>query len=138
MDIIKQIEDKYRRNPKYGVQFSIEPDAYNAPAGTEVVFGKNVTEMSSGTFINFQDIKIDGDPFGFLCESQRGGLLEPICTSFCYLIADCQDADYDEKFEEYKDNPHFFDAGESIQLNFATLEQFLQFHTEMVVRDYRL
>lgn len=138
MNIIEQVESGYKNNPAYGIKFSIEPEAYNAPDDVEVRFGKNVTELSCGTFYNYQEIIIDGEPFGFLMESQRGRLFDPMCTSFCYCIADCEDDNYDEMFEKYKDNPHFFDAGESIQLNFATLEQFLQFHSEMVAQDYRL
>lgn len=138
MDIIKEIEDRYKSAPTYGVQFSIEPDAYKVSDNKNVTFGKNVTELCCGTFYNYQDVIISGKVFGFLEESKSDRLFDPMCTSFCYCIADCQDENYEEVYEKYKNNPHFSDAGESLLLRFATLVQFLQFHAEMVARSYAL
>ena len=41
MDIISEIENEYKRMEKYGVQFSIEADAYSKGVSEDVSFGKN-------------------------------------------------------------------------------------------------
>lgn len=138
MDLIEMVEAPYKNSPAYNVKFSIEPEAYKVPDGVDVKFGKSETELSGGTFINYQTVIINGEEFGFLEERNGGGLLAPMTTSFCFCIADCEDDDFEEVYEKYKDNPHFADCGESLQLCFATLKQFLEFHDKMKANNYQL
>ena len=131
MNIVDKVRNEYKKSKSYGVRFSIEPSAYEYTGKRHVEFGKNFTCRQLGTLLNFQDIIIDGKKFGYLEETERSGLFSPILTSFSYPIADCQDKDYDEVFEANKNNPHFYDNGESLELRFATLEQFMEFYEQV-------
>lgn len=126
--IIDKVEEKYRKDKNFGVQFSIDPDAYNCDiADDRIYFGDNTTKMDGSSFTNCQPILIDGKEVGLLHEWQHGGLFDPICTSFEIVIADCQDDDFDEKNAKYAKNPHFCDGDEWSYLCFATLQQFVDY-----------
>lgn len=127
MNIIDEIENRYRSMRGYGVQFSIDADAYSYDGPEKVSFGKNETVMQGGVLYNFQPVIINGETFGYLQESKNGKLFDPMQTSFCYIIADCSDVDYDDVLKVYKDNPHFCED-ECLELRFATLNQFMEFY----------
>lgn len=128
MDIIKKIEQQYRQKPNYGIQFSIDANAFNCDITDDLIcFDNGVHEMNCGTYRKVQTINIDDKPVGVLEEWKNGGLFEPICFSFEILIADCHDNDYEEKNAKYANNPHFFDQDESTWLAFATLQQFIDY-----------
>lgn len=127
MDIISEIENKYKSMEDYGVQFSIEPEAYSGGVYENVSFGKNETVMQGGELSNYQDVILDGKNVGFLWERKNGRLFDPIMVSFCIVIADCQDDDFDEVYSRLKDHPNFYDEGEAILFRFATLKQLLEY-----------
>ena len=131
MDIISEIENEYKRMEKYGVQFSIEADAYSKGVSEDVSFGKNETVINGGKLSNYQDIVLDGKTVGFLWE-RSGGLFDPIMVSFCVLISDCQDDDFEDVYTRLKDHPNFYDEGEAILFRFATLKQFLDYVSKKV------
>lgn len=128
-NIIEQIEAPYRNSKQFGVQFHLDPVAYECDLGDRVSFGENTTEMQCGTFYNYQSVLLDGEPTGaYLEERQRGGLFDPIIISYHFTIADwC-----DEKWlsEEVKQDPHFHDDGECFQMCFATLNQLIKYLNE--------
>lgn len=128
MNIIEQVEKKYRDNPKHGIMFSIDSSAYDCILGDRVVFGDNTTDLQCGTFYNWQDVILDGKVIGYLKEAQSGRMFDPMTISFCVPIADCTEHELWERMEsEYKDNPHLYDAGEVLELRFATLNQMLDY-----------
>ena len=131
MDIISEIENEYKRMEKYGVQFSIEPEAYSKGVSEDVSFGKNETVINGGKLSNYQDIVLDGKTVGFLWE-RSVGLFDPIMVSFCVLISDCQDDDFEDVYTRLKDHPNFYDEGEAILFRFATLKQFLDYVSKKV------
>lgn len=128
MNIIEEIEKKYRDNPKHGVTFSIDAEAYECRLGDRVVFGDNTTDMQCGTLYNWQDVILDGKVVGYLQEAQSGRIFDPMTVSFCVPIADCMEHElWDKMSEEHKDNPHLHDGGEVLELRFATLNQMLDY-----------
>lgn len=127
MDIISEIENKYKSFRDYGVQFSIEPDAYSKGVSDGISFGKNRTVIQGGKLSNYQDVILNGKTVGFLWERTDGGLFDPIMVSFCVFIADCQDDDFGEVYSQLKDHPNFYDEGEAILFRFATLKQLLDY-----------
>lgn len=128
MNIIEEIEKKYRDNPKHGVTFSIDAEAYECRLGDRVVFGDNTTDMQCGTLYNWQDVILDGKVVGYLQEAQSGRMFDPMTISFCVPIADCMEHElWDKMSEEHKGNPHLHDGGEVLELRFATLNQMLDY-----------
>ena len=128
MNIIQEIEQRYRNNPKHGVTFSIDADAYESRIGDRISFGENYTCTECGTTYNFQNIYLDeqGNTIGFIVEANNHKLFDPMTVSFCVHLADCSDMEtWDEMEKEYKDNPHLVDRGETLVLKFATLNQLL-------------
>lgn len=124
MSIIAEIEKKYRESPKHGVTFSIDANAYECDC--DIIFSAPSQSLSGGVFFNWQDIILDGKVVGYLEETQSGRLFDPMCVSFCRCLADCEDYKLWEEMEEkYQGNPHLVDEGESLQLRFATLNQFI-------------
>lgn len=127
MNIVQEIEQRYRNNPKHGVQFSIDASAYESSVGDRVSFGDNTTAMQGGALYNWQDIILDGKVVGYLEEVESGRLFDPITSSFIVPIADCSEHElWDEMEVKYKENPHLYDSGETLQLRFATLNQLLE------------
>lgn len=127
MNIIQEIEQRYRNNPQYGVWFSIDASAYESSVGDRVSFGGNTTSMQGGAFYNWQDIILDGKVVGYLQEVESGRLFDPITSSFIVPIADCSEHElWNEMEVKYKGNPHLYDSGETLQLRFATLNQLLK------------
>lgn len=127
MNIIKKIENEYRSMKGYGVQFSIEPDAYSCDDAVDVAFGENETAIQGGEFHNFQDVFLDGKTIGYLWERKNGRVFDPMMASFCVVIADCQDDDFDDVYSRLKNHPNFYDEGEAILFRFATLKQMLEY-----------
>lgn len=126
MNIIEEIEKKYRDNPKHGVTFSIDAEAYECRLGDRVVFGDNTTDMQCGTLYNWQDVILDGKVVGYLQEAQSGRIFDPMTVSFCIHLADCSDMEtWGEMEKEYMKCPHLVDMGETLVLKFATLNQLL-------------
>ena len=126
MNIVQEIEQRYRNNPKHGITFSIDASAYDCRLGDRVTFGENTTDMQCGTMYNWQDILLDGECIGYLQESQSGRLFDPMTSSFIVPIADCSEHElWDEMEVKYKENPHLYDSGEVLELRFATLNQLL-------------
>ena len=127
MNIVQEIEQKYRNNPKHGITFSIDASAYDCRLGDRVTFGENTTSMQGGSFYNWQDIILDGKVVGYLEEVESGRLFDPMTSSFIVPIADCSEHElWDEMEVKHKDNPHLYDSGETLQLRFATLNQLLE------------
>lgn len=128
-NVIRDIENEYRSRKGYGIQFSIDgDDAYNCRLGDRVTFGNNQSDLQLGTFCNWQDILLDGEYIGYLRESQSGRLFDPMVESFRIPLADCTEHElWVEMSEKYRDNPHLNDAGEVLELRFATLNQMLDF-----------
>ena len=127
MNIVQEIEQRYRNNPKHGVWFSIDASAYESSVGDRVSFGDNTTAMQCGALYNWQDIILDGKVVGYLQEVESGRLLDPITSSFIVPIADCSEDELWNKMEaKYKENPHLYDSGEVLELRFATLNQLLE------------
>ena len=132
MNIVQEIEQRYRNNPKHGVQFSIDASAYESSVGDRVSFGDNTTAIQCGALYNWQDIILDGKVVGYLEEVDSGRLFDPMTSSFVVPIADCSEHELWDKMEvKYKDNPHLCDRGETLQLRFATLNQLLE-HLKMI------
>lgn len=129
MNIIEQIEADYRAMKGYGIQFSIEPEAYECDIPDDrLIFGDNTTDMQCGTLYNWQPILIDGNSVGFLQEKQSGKLFDPMTITFIYILADCMEQElWDEMLSKHNDNPHLCDAGETLELRFATLQQFVDY-----------
>lgn len=127
MNIVQEIEQRYRNNPKHGVWFSIDASAYESSVGDRVSFGDNTTAMQCGELYNWQDIILDGKVVGYLEEVESGRLFDPMTSSFIVPIADCSEHELWEKMEvKYKDNQHLYDSGEVLELRFATLNQLLE------------
>ena len=125
MNIIDEIEQEYRNAKGYGIKFSIEPEAYDCKLGDRVSFGENTTEMRCGTFYNYQPILLDGVEIGFLQEAVSGKIFHPITTSFCVPLADCSEP---EKITDEMRKSHHFDGdGETYLMEFATLNQMLEY-----------
>lgn len=128
MNIVQEIEQRYRNNPKHGVWFSIDASAYESSLGDRVSFGDNTTAMQGGALYNWQDIILDGKVVGYLQEVESGRLFEPITSSFIVPIADCSEHElWDEMEVKYKENPHLYNLGEVLELRFATLNQMLEY-----------
>ena len=128
MNIIEQIENRYRLNKNFGVKFSIDSDAYDCRLGERVSFGENTTALQCGTFYNYQDIILDGKVIGYLEEVDCGRLFDPMTVSFIIPIADCSDmGTWEKKEKEFAENPHLHDSDEVLELRFATLNQMLDF-----------
>ena len=130
MNIVQEIEKKYRDNPKHGVTFSIDPSAYECSIGDRISFGENYSHQESGAMYNWQNVYLDmaGNTIGYLEERCSGKLLDPMCVSFCVFLADCMDSEtWSEMETKYADNPHLSDIGEVLRLEFATLQQLVEF-----------
>lgn len=129
MNIVEQIEAEYRAMKDYGIQFSIEPEAYECDIPDDrLMFGDNTTDMQCGTLYNWQPILIDGNSVGFLQEKQSGKLFDPMTITFIYILADCMEQElWDEMLSKHNDNPHLCDVGETLELRFATLQQFVDY-----------
>ena len=124
MDIIKEIEQEYRNHRNFGVQFSIDADAYDCRLCGRVRFGENMKVQQCGSFINYQNILLDGEFIGWLEEIDCGRLFHPIMTSFVVPI---KDSDDEELWEEYEGNPHFYEHGDGQEMRFATINQMLDY-----------
>lgn len=127
MNIIEEIEAEYKSRKNYGIQFSIGPQAYECdiPDG-RLEFGDNTTDMQCGRLYNWQPILIDGKSVGYLQETQSGKLFDPMTATFILILADCMEHElWDEMQEKHNDNPHLYDAGETLELRFATLQMFV-------------
>lgn len=128
MNILEQVENEYRQNKNFGVQFSIDADAYECRLGDRVSFGESTAAMQCGSFYNYQDIILDGKVVGYLEEVDSGKLFHPITSSFIIPIADCTEEKlWEQKEKEFSENPHLYDAGEVLELRFATLNQVWDF-----------
>lgn len=129
MNIVEQIEAEYRAMKGYGIQFSIEPEAYECDISDDrLMFGDNTTDIQCGTLYNWQPILIDGNSVGFLQEKQSGKLFDPMTVTFIYILADCMEQElWDEMLSKHNDNLHLYDAGETLELRFATLQQFVDY-----------
>jgi len=129
MNIVEQIEAEYRAMKGYGIQFSIEPEAYECDIQDDrLMFGDNTTDMQCGTLYNWQPILIDGNSVGYLQEKQSGKLFDPMTVTFIYILADCMEQElWDEMLSKHNDNLHLYDAGETLELRFATLQQFVDY-----------
>lgn len=129
MNIVEQIEAEYRAMKGYGIQFSIEPEAYECDIPDDrLIFGDNTTDMQCGTLYNWQPILIDGNSVGYLQEKQSGKLFDPMTVTFIYILADCMEQElWDEMLSKHNDNLHLYDAGETLELRFATLQQFVDY-----------
>lgn len=129
MNIVEQIEAEYRAMKGYGIQFSIEPEAYECDIPDDrLMFGDNTTDMQCGTLYNWQPILIDGNSVGYLQEKQSGKLFDPMTVTFIYILADCMEQElWDEMLSKHNDNLHLYDAGETLELRFATLQQFVDY-----------
>lgn len=129
MNIVEQIEADYRAMKGYGIQFSIEPEAYECDIPNDrLMFGDNTTDIQCGTLYNWQPILIDGNSVGFLQEKQSGKLFDPMTITFIYILADCMEQElWDEMLSKHNDNLHLCDAGETLELRFATLQQFVDY-----------
>ena len=129
MNIVEQIEAEYRAMKGYGIQFSIEPEAYECDIPDDrLIFGDNTTDMQCGTLYNWQPILIDGNSVGYLQEKQSGKLFDPMTVTFIYILADCVEQElWDEMLSKHNDNLHLYDAGETLELRFATLQQFVDY-----------
>lgn len=125
MNIIEEIENEYRKRKLYGIQFSIEPEAYECNISDDrIVFGENTTAMQCGTFYNWQDIILDGNVIGFIEERRNGKLFDPMTVSFCVILADCTEPEKITK--EMAASPHFWED-ETYQMRFATLQQLIDY-----------
>lgn len=130
MGIMDEREDAIRKNPKHGVTFSIEPEAYECNLGEDrVCFGESYTYRMSncGTFINHQPILIDGVNVGYLREISPWNIFEPMQVTFIYPL------DENNITREMRKSPHFFeDEDHYLQtaMHFATLQQFTDYVTE--------
>lgn len=128
MCILSKIENEIRRSNNYGVQFSIDADAYDCRIGDRVSFGDNETSLQGGSFHNYQDVVLDGKTIGYLEEIDDGKLFHPMIVSFYITLADCTEHELWDKMEKkHKGNPHLYDKGESLVLRFATLNQMLDY-----------
>ena len=127
MNIIETINNKYKSNPLYGIQFSIEPSAYDCDR--EVELGDNTTYMQCGMMYNYQDVLLDGKPIGFIEERQAGTLFDPMVVSFCITLCDWDEVD--KLTDDIRNNPHFHDAVEAYELRFATLKQLIDYYDKI-------
>lgn len=128
MNIIEEIENEIRQNPNFGVKFSIDAEAYECRLGDRVCFGENLTAFQCGSLYNYQDIILDGNVIGYLEEIDDGRLFRPMTASFIIPVADCSESElWEQKEREFADNKHLHDAGEVLELRFATLNQLLDF-----------
>ncbi len=125
MNILQEIEKKYRDNKNYGITFSIDSSAYDCRLGDRVCFGQNTTDLHRGTFYNYQDVLLDGKEIGCLVEEQSGKLLHPMLIHYEYPLADWSEED--KLTDEMRNNPHFSDEGEYFCMRFATLNQLLDY-----------
>ncbi len=124
-NIINEIESRYRSNPLHGVTFSIDATAYDCT--DKIQFGTSETEYSGGNVHNYQDIIYKGKVIGWCHEYQAGRLFDPMCVQFCYPLADCTEHEKCEQLEKrFAKDPHFYN-GETYRLNFATLQQLIDF-----------
>ena len=125
MSIVDKIDAEYRAKEGYGIQFSIDADAYECRLGDRVMFGESVSEMQCGTMYNWQDILLDDKVIGWLEESRSGKLLHPMVICFSVWLADCTEEG--KITNDMRKNPHFCDAGEYYCMRFATLNQMLDY-----------
>ena len=125
MSLIEEIHNEYRNRKTYGIQFSIEPEAYLCNLSDErIVFGDNTTAMQCGVMYNWQDVIIDGKVVGYLEEKQSGRLFDPQTVSFCVILADCTEP---EKItDEMRQSPHFYED-ETFLMKFATMQQMIDY-----------
>lgn len=122
-------EEEIRKNPRHGVTFSIEPEAYECNLGEDrVVFGENYTfTQYDGTAFNHQAILIDGIDCGYLREVQPWNIFEPMRVSFIYPFLD------EEKItRKMRKSQHFMDdmGYNNPAMIFGTLQQFVDFATK--------
>ena len=125
MNIVEEIEAEYRSKKNYGIQFNIEPEAYDCDIPDErIEFGDNTTSMQGGALYNWQDIILDGNVIGYLEERQTGKLFDPMTSTFVVFLADCSEP---EKITpEMEASPHFFED-KTFQMRFATLQQMIDY-----------
>ena len=124
MSIIADKESKIKANPLHGIQFSIEPEAYdcNIVPMSRVWFGDKHAFMNCGTTFSYQSVIIDGEVVAVLEEIQPYGLFEPMRTSFIIQFDD------DEAAKPFTKNKHFrIGPYDYPQLCFATLQQLVDF-----------
>ena len=128
MNIVEQRENEYRSYKGYGVTFSIDASAYESRFGDRVEFGDNTTSMQGGALYNWQDVLLDGNVIGYLEERENGKLFDPMTVTFCVPLADCTEQElWEEKVREFDGNPHLAESGEVLKLEFATLNQMLEY-----------
>ena len=115
---IEAIDAKYKSNPLYGVQFSIESDAYEC--SEDIRFSGNTTQVQHGDLYNWQDVLLQGEVIGFLEEIASGKLFHPMVISFYVPIPD------DEMTDDIKSNPHYYE-GEYDYLKFGKLQDMVDY-----------
>lgn len=121
MNIIEQIENEYRQKKDYGIQFSIEPEAYKCDIpDNRIVFGDANVYWQNGNTMNDQPIFVDGIEIGFVHEYQSYNIFAPITTSFMVYVDD------NDVTDEMRKSPHFDDE-EWCYMAFATLQQMIDY-----------
>lgn len=121
MNIIEQVENEWRQKKDYGIQFSIEPEAYQCDIPeTRLVFGDANINWYGGIQINNQPILLDGVEIGFVHEMQTERLFDPMTSSFMVCIED------EDVTDEMRNDPHFVDD-EWCFMAFATLQQMIDY-----------
>ena len=123
MNMFEKRENEIKASPCHGVQFSIDPEAYDCTLGEDrVMFGDNYCFTNCGTTFNYQPVIVDGKEVAQLEEVQPYGLFEPMSVS--YIIG----LDDNDVTKEIRRNPHFcIGYYENPQLRFATLQQLIDY-----------
>lgn len=118
MSIVDNIMEKYRAMPMHGIQFSVDPGAYDC--NEKVCFGDNTMNMQCGQIFNWQDVILDGKCIGFLEEIDNGKLFDPMTVSF-YVPLD------ESKITDTIRSSKHFHEDEFCYMRFATLQQMIDY-----------
>ena len=123
MSLFDKIENDVRSRNGYGVTFTIDSEEVSDELEKRVCFGDSVVSHVHGDMINYQDILLDGVKVGYIREYSPYNFLRPMETSYCIWFADCT-----EEYlvtDEMRSDAHFVDCGESFELWFGSLKDFV-------------
>lgn len=125
MGLIYDIDNEVRSRDGYGVTFTIDSEEISDELENRLCFGDNVVSHVHGDMINYQDIILDGIKVGHIREFCSHDFIRPIETSYCIWLADCTEEHL--LTDEMRSDAHFVDCGESFELWFGSLNDFVSY-----------
>lgn len=125
MGLIEKIDNEVRNRVGYGITFTIDNEKISDDLERRISFGESIVSHIRGDMVNYQNIELDGRVVGYVREYSSHNFLRPMETSYCIWLADCTEEGL--LTDEMRSDVHFVDCGESFELWFGSLVDFVDY-----------